>query len=107
MSTPELSKEEREKAREKIESYHQKKLGELMDHAYQKITEHKNGKISAFEADYAIHVYHEQSKELFGFINTYYTRNRMLPELLDLITQEEEGKWKWEPKKQYEEYNTQ
>lgn len=58
MPAEELSKEERKKAREKIAAYHQKKLGELMEAAYQKIVEFKSGKITAFEADYAIHIYH-------------------------------------------------
>lgn len=105
MPHQELSKEDRKRARKKIEIYHQKKLGELIEIIYKKIIEFRNGNISAFEADYAIHVYHEQSKELFGFINTYYPRNSMLAQLLDLIEQEEKSEWKWEPKKQYEGYN--
>ena len=92
-------KEERDKARKKISDYHQKKLGELMEAVYQKFLAFKRGEISAFEADYAIHIYHEQSRELFGFINTYFSKNAMLPFILDLIEKEEKGEWKWESKK--------
>ncbi len=93
-----LSKIERDKARKTIEKYHQKKLGELIEGVYQKIQQFKNGKISAFDADYAVQIYHEQSKELFNFINTYYPKNSMLPYILELIEQEEKDEWRWVPK---------
>lgn len=94
-----LSKSERDKARKKISDYHQKKLGELLEIVYQKFLEFKLGKISAFEVDYAIHIYQKQSKELFVFINAYFPKNTMLPHILDLIEKEKKGEWKWWPKK--------
>ncbi len=41
-----------------------------------------------------LHNYHEQSKELFSFINAYYPSNDRLHIILSFIDEEEQGKWK-------------
>jgi hypothetical protein len=94
-----LSKKEREEARKKITAYHQKKLDEMIEEVYKSILDHKDGKISAFDVDHAIHVYHQRSQELFAFINAFFPSSSQLPILLEMVEKEEHGEWKWEPKK--------
>lgn len=93
-----LNKTERKEAREKIEEYHKKKLGELMEYVFEKVEEYKKGKIDAFDLDYVIHIFHKQSQELYSFVNTFYPNNSELPKLLQLMKEEEEGVWKWIPR---------
>ena len=98
----ELSKEERVLAREKIENYHRKKLAELFEYVLEKGSKYKQGKVDIFEMDHIVHIFHQQSQELFSFINTFYGRNGSLPMILDLIDKEEKGEWKWEPEVEQE-----
>lgn len=93
-------------AREKIEDYHKKRLAEFFELVLEKGNEYKQGKIDIFEMDYIVHIFHQQSRELFDFINTFYGRNGRLPMILDLIKEDEAGKWKWEPKAKQEQTNS-
>lgn len=92
--------QERKKVRQYIETYHQNKLKDLQQFVFKKFKEFYQGKIDAFDLDQVIHAYHQQSRELFKFINTYYTRSASLEMLLDLIEQEKRGEWIWQPKTQ-------
>src|ERR1039458_7050348 len=90
-----LTKIQRQAGRQRVESYHQKKLAELMFPVRQAMDAFDRAKIDAFALDYIIQVYVAQSQELYEFINSYYGSNNKLPELLALIDLEEQGEWSW------------
>ena len=93
----ELSTEERKLARERIENYHRKKLAELFKCVLEKSSAYEQGKVGIFEMNYIVDIFHQQSRELFVFINTFYVKNSRLTMILDLIEKEEKGEWQREP----------
>ena len=61
------AKAERRKARDRVASYHEACLKELIEHLGRALDSYRAGEIDAFGMDEAIHQYHRAAKELWKF----------------------------------------
>ncbi|TSD93771.1 hypothetical protein FOS14_22170 [Skermania sp. ID1734] len=61
------SKAERRAARDLVAAYHQRCLGELLEHVAAAIDRYRVGELDAFEVDQEIHHYHRAAQRLWSF----------------------------------------
>jgi hypothetical protein len=61
------AKAERRKARERVATYHEACLQDLVEHVGRALDSYRAGEIDAFGMDESIHQYHRAAKELWKF----------------------------------------
>ena len=60
-------KAQRRAAHERVNSYHQARLGELIEQVGQAVDRYRHGELDAFEVDEVIHHYHRAARQLWVF----------------------------------------
>ncbi|WP_329416174.1 hypothetical protein OG563_38340 [Nocardia vinacea] len=61
------TKAERQAARDRVVTYHEAQLGELIEHVGCAVDRFRSGERDAFEVDAAIHQYHRAARQLWSF----------------------------------------
>jgi len=61
------TKAQRRAARERVDAYHEARLGELVEHIAVGIDRYRTGEIDAYTLDETIHHYHRAARELWKF----------------------------------------
>ena len=89
---------ERRAARERVNTYHQAQLAELLSHVAAAIDRYRTGEIDAYAVDETIHRYHRAAAELwkFCFARGGGTHAEFIADLLDRMTADAEAIDWWE-----------
>lgn len=61
------TKAERRAARERVSTYHQARLAELIEHIAAALDRYRTGEIDAYTFDETVHHYHRAARELWKF----------------------------------------
>jgi hypothetical protein len=89
---------ERRAARERVSTYHQAQLAELLSHIGAAIDRYRTGEIDAYAMDQTIHHYHRAAAELwkFCFAPGGGTHAQLIADLVDRMTGDAEAIDWWE-----------
>jgi hypothetical protein len=89
---------ERRAARERVSTYHQAQLAELLSHVAAAIDRYRTAEIDAYAIDETIHHYHRAAAELwrFCFARGAGTHAEFIADLLDRMTADAEAIDWWE-----------
>ncbi len=61
------TKAQRRAARDRVDTYHEARLGELVEHIAGDLDRYRTGEIDAYSLDDTIHHYHRAARELWKF----------------------------------------
>jgi hypothetical protein len=92
------TKAERRAARERVATYHEAQLAELIEHITAALDRYRTGEIDAYTVDESIHHYHRAARELWKFCwsGGGGTHTELIAHLLDqMATDGEPINW-WE-----------
>ena len=92
------TKAERRAARERVATYHEAQLAELIEHITAALDHYRTGEIDAYAVDESIHHYHRAARELWKFCwsGGGGTHTELIAHLLDQMTTDGEPINWWE-----------